>query len=527
MSSPARSFSVQLSRRLYKFFGVLLALLLVVVGFSLFNFRRLAEANRWNIHSYQVLLEIEGVNESFYTLDSGIRGFIVTGQESSLREFEKGKTLYAQHYATLNRLTSDREVHRQNLILLDKQVQIYIEKRLLPVIATRRTISDPARGLLATRRFTPARRRGLVELRNILQTMQRTERKVQSEREARQNRLQNWMEFTLFAGSLMSILLTAGLATLAARASRQLDEANAQLSAEKARTEANNARLVEINAQLEGEIAQRRAVEDKLQRGVLELQRSNAELEQFAYVASHDLQEPLRAVGGCVQLLQRRYGGQLDARADQFIEHAVEGAQRMQNLIHDLLLYSRVGTKGKPFEAIAGEKILARVLQNISVAIAENGAQISHDALPVWNCEAGQIELVLQNLLSNALKFRGANAPHVHIGCTRSQDGDFWLVSVRDNGPGIEPQYFERIFVMFQRLHTRTEYAGTGIGLAVCKKIIERHGGKIWLQSEVGQGTTFHFSLPVEPSGENAPAARENALPGDDGLQIAATPERM
>ncbi|HEX9996635.1 MAG TPA: ATP-binding protein [Abditibacterium sp.] len=511
-----------LSRRLYQSFGVLSVLLLVVVGFSLFNFRRLGDANRWNIHSYQVLIAIQAVNESLYSLDSGVRGFVVSGKEESLLEFERGGRRYAENYAILKRLTADRLVHRQTLDLIQKQHDVFVEKRLLPVIALRRSISDPTRGIVATARLAPARREALSAMQTTLQTMERTERRVQEQREMSQETLQHKMEIALVLGSLLSITLTAGLFHLAVRSSRRLDDANLQLSAEKNRTEATNARLVSINARLEDEVTQRRAAEKRLQQGMVELQRSNAELEQFAYVASHDLQEPLRAVGGCVQLLQKRYAGQLDSRADQFIEHAVEGVQRMQNLIHDLLLYSRVGSKGKPFERVPGEKILAGALQNISVALREGEAKVSHDPLPVWKCEASQIELVFQNLLSNALKFRGDRAPCIHISCAPSDDSLFWVISVTDKGIGIETQYFERIFVMFQRLHNRTEYAGTGIGLAICKKIVERHGGTVWVKSEIGQGSTFFFSLPIEPSQERALAALEPGRNGEgNGPEIA------
>ncbi|RYZ87208.1 MAG: hypothetical protein EOP06_13080, partial [Proteobacteria bacterium] len=223
------------------------------------------------------------------------------------------------------------------------------------------------------------------------------------------------------------------------------------------------------------------------------------ELEQFAYVASHDLQEPLRAVAGCVQLLKRRYEGKLDDRADQFIGHAVDGAQRMQNLIHDLLAYSRVGTKGKGFAEVALDKVVASVLQSLSASIAESKAHVERVPLPVIRGDAGQLEQVFQNLLSNAIKFRGQVPPQIKIGCLPWNDetrGKGWTISISDQGPGIEPQYFERIFVMFQRLHTRTEYPGTGIGLAIVKKIVERHSGRIWVESVVGQGTTFSFYLP-------------------------------
>ncbi len=225
-----------------------------------------------------------------------------------------------------------------------------------------------------------------------------------------------------------------------------------------------------------------------------ELRRSNAELEQFAFVASHDLQEPLRAMSGTVQILQRRYQGQLDARADEIITHAVAAVSRMQALVSDLLSFSRLNRHGDAFAPTDFGAVLRDVRANLEVAIAESGATITHDDLPVLIGDASQLRQLLQNLLSNAIKFRSEEKPlRIHIGAKREENR--WLFSVRDNGMGIEPQYFQRIFIIFQRLHTRDEYPGTGIGLAVCQKIVERHGGRIWLESNGSDGATFYFTL--------------------------------
>jgi PAS domain S-box-containing protein len=227
-----------------------------------------------------------------------------------------------------------------------------------------------------------------------------------------------------------------------------------------------------------------------------ELARSNRELEQFAYVASHDLQEPLRMVASYTRLLQRRYVGRLDTDADEFIEFAVDGATRMQRLINDLLAYSRVGTQGQALEPTDVEAILARVVVDLGPSIAQHQASITHTPLPTVLADAVQLYSVFLNLIGNALKYRAEAPPRVQIRAERK--GDLWQFAVSDNGIGIEPQYAERIFVLFQRLHTREHSAGTGIGLAVCKKIVERHGGRIWIDSSAaGQGTTFFFTLPA------------------------------
>ena len=231
----------------------------------------------------------------------------------------------------------------------------------------------------------------------------------------------------------------------------------------------------------------------ELEQSVAELGRSNAELQQFAYVASHDLQEPLRMVSSYTQLLSKRYAGKLDSDADEFIAYAVDGAGRMQKLIQDLLAYSRITTRGFEPEQTSAEAALDNAIDNIRIAVQESGAVITHDSLPTLRADERQLTQLLQNLLSNAVKFQGPQPPRIHVSAKPMNQE--WLFSVRDNGIGIDPQYAERIFVIFQRLHNREEYPGTGIGLAICKKIVERHGGHIWVESELGKGATFYFTI--------------------------------
>jgi len=238
----------------------------------------------------------------------------------------------------------------------------------------------------------------------------------------------------------------------------------------------------------------RSKAEGRLLEKVEELKRSNEELSQFAYLASHDLQEPLRMVASYTQLLSRRYKGKLDADADEFIAFAVDGATRMQRLIQDLLEYSRIGTKGSVLLDTSSEEALQQALTNLQGAIKEGGALVTHDPLPPVLADGTQLTQLFQNLVGNAVKYQGPGVPRVHISAAR--DGaKRWSFSVRDNGLGIEPQYFERIFGMFQRLHKRDQFGGTGIGLAICKKIVERHGGRISVESQPGKGSTFRFAL--------------------------------
>ena len=242
------------------------------------------------------------------------------------------------------------------------------------------------------------------------------------------------------------------------------------------------------------DITKRKEAEALLLQKVEELNRSNKELGQFAYVASHDLQEPLRMVASYTQLLSRRYKGKLDSDADEFIAFAADGASRMQRLIQDLLTYSRVGTKEKDLRDTSSEETLQQALVNLRGAIEESGAVVTHDPLPTVLADEMQLIQLFQNLVGNAIKYQNPGVPRVHISAAKN-GGEKWIFSVQDNGLGIDSQYFERIFGMFQRLHKREEFSGTGIGLAICKKIVERHGGSISVESQPGEGSTFRFAL--------------------------------
>lgn len=243
------------------------------------------------------------------------------------------------------------------------------------------------------------------------------------------------------------------------------------------------------------DVTERKSNQEKLQRYAKELARSNADLEQFTYVASHDLQEPLRMVTSYLQLIERRYKERLDADGQTFMKYAVDGAARMQELIHDLLTYSRVGTRGQPFEPTNVETPLEQAISNLKTLMAEAKAAISHDAMPVVMADSSQLMQLFQNLIANAVKFRSAGPPNIHIGAEPTQEG--WQFSVQDNGIGIDMKYRDRIFIMFQRLQTREDYQGTGIGLAIAKKVVERHGGRIWFESKPDEGTTVYFTLPA------------------------------
>lgn len=248
--------------------------------------------------------------------------------------------------------------------------------------------------------------------------------------------------------------------------------------------------MMRVNAELEASMAERTR---ELERSNRELARSNRELEQFAYVASHDLREPLRMVTSYTNLLARRYQGRLDARADEFIGYMLEGCERMRQLIHDVLEYSRVDRQHQP-ESVDVEQALAAACDDLAVAIETSDASITHDALPQIECTRSQLVQLLENLLSNAIKYRGDRSPRIHV--SAAEHPDEVVLSVHDNGIGIDMRHAERVFGMFQRLHTRGTYPGTGMGLAMCKKIVEVHRGRIWVESTPGKGATFRCAFP-------------------------------
>jgi PAS domain S-box-containing protein len=252
--------------------------------------------------------------------------------------------------------------------------------------------------------------------------------------------------------------------------------------------------LFRVNEMLQQEVTERKLMAQNLAAQAQELARSNAELEQFAYVASHDLREPLRAITSYVGLLEADYGDRLDESGREFLGYIQEGAQRMQALVHDLLTYARVGVKRSSDELTDSNEVLNGVLFDLQIAIAESGATITHDPLPSLYIESMLLKTLLQNLLANAIKFRSEAPPRIHLSAFK--EGREWHITIQDNGIGIAPKNQERIFEIFQRLHSRSKYPGTGIGLAICKKIVEQHGGKIWVESEIGKGAVFHLKFP-------------------------------
>ncbi len=439
--------------------------------------------------------------------ETGVRGYVITGKLEFLQPYIAGLRREREAFATLQRLTHKGSLAdaRSDVALVRSAASAWQARYARPTIALRHRSSQATPNAVRSDA-------GKALFDDVRHSVSRLNRALNvAGRHARAN-LSHAATAVEIVFAVFAVLLLASAAALALALRRGVSEPLALLG-RQVRTVARGKFSASIEGQGPRDVAELAADVDSMRRRILrelealraanesldvqkrELARSNAELEQFAYVASHDLQEPIRKVASFTQLLQRRYGGQLDERADEYIAYAVDGAKRMQTLINDLLAFSRVGRIQDEHAVVNLGESLSDALAGLSALIEESGASINAGELPAVRGEPALLSLVFQNLVGNALKFRGEQRPVVSIRARR-QDDD-WLVSISDNGIGIDPQYAERIFVIFQRLHAKERYEGTGIGLAMCRKIIEYHGGRIWLEQDAGQGATFNFTLPA------------------------------
>lgn len=452
-------------------FGAALIILACVAIFSYKSFLTDEADRAWVAHTYEVMEKLDNLLADLTTAESGERGFIITGDEQYLEDYAKGASQIEQDLREVRSLTADNAKQQLALDSSDPLIRLRLEqfaeriKLRRQQISLNKVISLPKDG-------KPV----MDKLRVRIAAMKAEERLLLERRVNAATASSRKTRSLIILGNALalSFLLFAGWVIR--------NEIEQRRKAEE--------EVRELNAGLEQRVAERTA---ELQAREQDLTRSNAELQQFAYVASHDLQEPLRMVASFTQLLARRYGDKLDNDAREFIAYAVDGATRMQTLIGDLLTYSRVGTQMKAFERTSCDAVLDQVLKALKVAITETHAVITRDPMPVVMGDRSQLGQLFQNLLSNALKFHGAGEPRIHI--SAEKNGTAWKFSVRDNGIGIPREHEDRIFVIFQRLHTKVEYPGTGIGLAICKKIAERHGGRIWIESSSAEGTTFCFTI--------------------------------
>ncbi|MGW3988443.1 sensor histidine kinase [Streptomyces sp. NPDC004830] len=463
------------------------------------------------------LIEAMRLEAALVNQETGIRGYGLSGRSDFLSPYQQGEADQDAALRRLRPLVENDEGARADLAEVEKLARRWQERIARPVSS-----ASPEN---AVRLATSRAEEGRTTFDSLRRTMNSQQARLQGERTAtnRQLRqaetLRNWM----FAVIALVILLVAALifeglrrgvtGPLAVLSASARDVARGRFDRTLSVTGPSDLRQLASDV----ESMRRRLVEELqfsedsrrlLDEQAEDLKRSNTELEQFAYVASHDLQEPLRKVSSFTQLLQRRYGGQLDAKADQYIAFAVDGANRMQSLINDLLAFSRVGRILNDHQKVDLESVLDGTLNDLGVSIEETDAEITHDPLPTVVGDASQMGMLWQNLLSNAIKFRSpGQPPRIHVAATK--DGADWRFAVSDNGIGIAPEFREKVFVLFQRLHTKDAYPGTGIGLAMCKKVVEFHGGTITIDPEYTSGTRVVFTLPVSEAGTGPDTDRE------------------
>ncbi|MFO1497439.1 MAG: ATP-binding protein [Verrucomicrobiota bacterium] len=432
--------------------------IMAMVGFvAAGNLKLLKEATFWRKHTLQAILATQVLENELIDLQRGMRGYVTLGDTNALAAFRRSARLAGEQLEQLTRLVKDNESQVRKLAELTTTVRklvsydselISLYDRQGPQVSYQSDLAGQGRALFGAVHET---------LRSFIDT----ERGLLDVRDAAEERSHQSTERLLLTGCALAAVL-----------------------------------ILIANYMATRELSHRRRAESKLARRADALRRSNAELEQFAYVASHDLREPLRAVSGFTQILKRKSEGQLDEQSIQLMDRIVQAAKRMGAVIDDLLALSRIGGDHLRFVSCELERPLKRALENLSVVISETGAEVQSGALPLLPIDASQITLLFQNLISNAIKFCRDRTPKVSIQATRGTEPGWWQISVRDNGIGIDQKHFAKIFVIFQRLHSREAYPGTGIGLAICRKIVEQHHGRIWLDSDLGVGTTFHFTLP-------------------------------
>ena len=486
--------------------GVLLTFAVTGVGLALVANQLLTDQRHVVLDEVEpALLAALNLENALINEETGVRGYILSGDPRSLEPYEEGRAVEHRAYLDLERRGAvTGSVLVDDLRRVRARAGTWQLRFVEPILRSAPTADTRSIAhTLAGKRLFDAIRASLGQLQGDLASRLASERRQLSSDAS-------FLEDVLLiaAGLIVGSVLGAGLLLR-----RIITQPLASLGAEAEHVAAGNfAKPVAINEGAreivelsDGIDAMRRrivheltTVEEaraRLESQALELQRSNAELEQFAYVASHDLQEPLRKIASFCQALEHRYHGQLDARADQYIEFAVDGAKRMQILINDLLAFSRVGRSGHEHEPVDLNDVLAAAKSSLASAIAESGATVVADSLPVVLGERSLLVSLFQNLIGNAIKFRGSDPPSVHVAVTR--EDDHWSFSCSDNGIGVEPAYADRIFVIFQRLHTKEAYPGTGIGLAMCRKIVEYHGGRMWLDPTHTPGAEFRFTLPI------------------------------
>jgi signal transduction histidine kinase len=478
----------------------------IVIG--VFAIMRLADERELVVdHLDPATVEALRLANAFVNEETGVRGYVLAGEASFLAPYRAGRVeeLRAVRRLRVQLRGASLEELSDDLAAVERRARAWRMRYARPTIARVREDGPGAIGSAGVER-------GQRLFEGLRRALDRQEASLASARAQGREELAGAATFLSGSFGGIALLVVAALVTTLVMLRRTVTlpigaltrrvrrvaqgEFDAPVRGAGPRDIADLAADVDsMRQRIVAELASLREAHEQLDEQTRDLERSNAELEQFAYVASHDLQEPLRKVASFCQLLAQRYHGQLDERADQYIDFAVDGAKRMQQLINDLLGFSRVGRTSGDFAAVDLAEAVRRAIANLDTAISESGAAIDVGDMPTVSGDASLLTLVFQNLIGNGIKFRSAETPAIRV--TARRQGDEWAMSCSDNGIGIDPEYAERVFVIFQRLHAKDEYAGTGIGLAMCRKIVEHHGGRIWLDSDAGPGTTVRFTLPA------------------------------
>jgi signal transduction histidine kinase len=512
--------------------GVLLAFAIVGVGLALLANQKLNNQRRVVLNQVEpALLAALNLENALINEETGVRGYILSGRTQSLEPYEKGRVTEVDAYREIEQ--HDNIGGRRlsvDVLAVRTRAQAWQLQFVVPILRhTRAGHTGEIPPTLAGKGLFDATRVALSHLRGDLSA------KLSSAQHQLNNDA-NFLQIALIvaAALILGSVIGAGflLRRIITRPLADLGRDAAQVAtgdfAKPVAISGAPREIVELGGEIDAmrqrivqELTTVEAARVTLEAQTLELNRSNAELEQFAYVASHDLQEPLRKVASFCQALERRYHGQLDERADQYIEFAVDGAKRMQVLINDLLAFSRVGRSGRALELVDLNEALHEAQASLSQALEDAGASVIAEPLPSVRGERALLVSLFQNLIGNAIKFHGTEPPIVRISATADAAEGQWQFSCTDNGIGVDPEYAERIFVIFQRLHTKEAYPGTGIGLAMCRKIVEYHGGRMWLDPSHTAGARFLFTLPI---GEKAPLeeAPTTARGHDDGREEEA-----
>lgn len=436
---------------------------------------RYGQSVHWVAHTWEVLNASDALLLSVTEAESAGRGFLVTRDREFLDRYDAVKPRVRKQFDALLKLTADNLRQQSNLARLSTAVELRMQllDRVLSEMQRANTVPADLLRVGADR---------MASIRQITGEVKQEERRLLAQRRQTQRETAIVIILIFAAGMTVTIVLLLGASKLISRFAAERDSSERQLR--------------QLNAELESRVEERTAALSALAE---KLSRSNHDLTQFAYIASHDLQEPLRTVASYAGLLARRYQGKLDEQADRYITFLIGGAKRMQALVQDLLNYSRAGTQTLQFENTNLAEVIEDVRDGLRVAFMERQVQLTVDPMPTVFADNKRLGQVFQNLITNAMKFtKPGHTPQIHIGAR--QEGDYWLVWVSDNGIGFEPEYAERIFGIFQRLHAVGTYPGTGIGLAICKRIVEAHGGRIWAESVVDVGSKFCFTLPIAMS---------------------------